>query len=156
MYREDHVQQLKRQMETFKASAMKASTVFKMHGIVLSMEGYTSLIQELEDTDIADPEQVYAAEKDLLLWLDYLSEMKSVALLLQVQTENKVLFLDAYVDDQRKNPNLSARISKEGSCAVVLSVFVKELAQQQKLMRRITQELEKEYHDAVHSALRAV
>lgn len=127
---------LYKNLERFKVSSQNVFKLLKTKGLVLNFLGYSDTIEMLYFLDEGDPESVFEACKEIILWIDYLTVLRHRTGDLLSSIENRLDYLNAFVDYERVNPQLDEMISSGCEEYSKIQLFLKDLDSQISLLRK--------------------
>lgn len=132
----------------FKELSKLARPFFKLENIELNFSGYEQMLREYESMDVKNLRQSFTVTRDLLLWIDYLQELRCVIHASIMKLENRRLYLEAFKSDKR-SPKLEAMIADTHNNRSLCSYYEKELMIQIKFLNFAYKNAITEYNDNI-------
>lgn len=141
-------------LNKFKKDSKEIMKPLKSEGITLNFAGYTELIELIYYLDEGDLESVFDACKSLLLWREYMSTLLYRINECVTSHENKLLYLIAFIDNDRVNVKLNELIEEEQSKYDDLKYYMESLDTQIKMLRKVYKNIQYRYDELCKEAAR--
>lgn len=136
----------------FKELSKLIKPFFKLENIELNFAGYENTLSEFSSVDYGDLPQVFELNKNLLLWVDYLEELRCVVHTCIMKLDNREAYLDAFlVNNSTKQIKdmVAETLSNKKMCAH----YEKELLIQIKFLNLAYKHVAREYNEHIHNGL---
>ena len=150
----EQIERLVRSLATFKAESKKMVKYLSQYGIALNFAGYIELIEAIAEMDEGDFESVFNVCGGILLWREYLGSLYE-RVCTQVHTcENKVLYLEAFIEPERINKKLDTVIQEERAHYNMVKNYADVVLEQLKMLRKIYKFTQYRYEELCKEGMR--
>lgn len=137
----------------FKELSKLIRPFFKLENIELNFAGFENTINEFAKIDYGNLPQVFELNKNLLLWVDYLEELRCVIRTCIMKLDNREAYLDAFLVDNNSNKKVKDLVAETVNNKKMCMHYEKELLIQIKFLNLAYKHVSTEYNDHIHNGL---
>lgn len=129
-----------------------ARPFFKLENITLNFSGYEQMLTEYYTVDAGDNVQTFNVVRDLLLWIDYLEELRGVIKMIGMKLDNRLLYLQAFESENKTN-SITQKVNETAENKKICAYYEKELFAQIKFLHMAYTNVVTAYNEHIRKAL---
>lgn len=137
----------------FKEMSKHVRPFFKLENVELNFAGYENTLKEYAALDYGNLAQVFSVTKNLLLWADYLEELRCVVNTCVLKLDNRHAYLDAFVVLNKNNKKINEMIADTMNNKRMCQYYEKELLIQIKFLNSAYKYASREYNEHIHNGI---